>query len=349
PRLPVGFLLGTGDVPQDAEPLEQWVQKHQQSLRLVHEHIRQRSEEYSRRRTSVTMNRNNNQSHEEIRHRQREDEQVGGGVELLEGPLTSAPVLAYADFTKPFILEVDARHDGLGAVLSQEQDGKVWLIAFAIRGLRPTEKNMENSSFIKLELLAVMSQPSPALALRREFPIKKPRLPVGFLLGNGVVPQDAEPLEEWVQKHQQSLRLVHEHVRQRSEDCTRRCNQYHTEQVKDRGFKEGQLVYLRNHVPGQNKIQDYWNLCIYRVVRSPAETGVAYLVAPASEEGPIRHVHRVKPREQGPTSPSSQVSEEDLSGDTIILCLGAEPQEVSEPPQSPTSDTLAFQSMHAPL
>ncbi|KAI4880874.1 hypothetical protein NFI96_009499, partial [Prochilodus magdalenae] len=176
-----------------------------------------------------------------------------------------------------------------------------------------------------------------------------PRLPVDFLLGTGDVPQDAEPLEEWVQKHQQSLRLVHEHVRQRSEDYTRRCNQYHTEQVKDRGFKEGQLVYLRNYVPGRNKIQDYWNPCIYRVVRSPAETGVAYLVAPASEEGSIRHVHRVKPREQGPDSPSSQVSEEDLSGETIILCLGAEPQEVSEPPQSPTSDTLAFQSMHAPL
>lgn len=45
--------------------------------------------------------------------------------EGLKHRLVFAPVLAYADFTRPFILEVDASHSGLGAVLSQEQDGKV--------------------------------------------------------------------------------------------------------------------------------------------------------------------------------------------------------------------------------
>ena len=60
--------------------------------------------------------------------------------------LTSGPVLAYADFTKPFILEVDASHGGPGAVLSEEQDGKVWPVAFASRPLRTTEKSMENYS-----------------------------------------------------------------------------------------------------------------------------------------------------------------------------------------------------------
>lgn len=38
----------------------------------------------------------------------------------LKARLVSAPVLAYANFSLPFILEVDASHDGLGAVLSQE-------------------------------------------------------------------------------------------------------------------------------------------------------------------------------------------------------------------------------------
>lgn len=62
--------------------------------------------------------------------------------EALRTKLTTTPVLAYADFSLPFILEVDASHGGLGAVLSQEQEGKVRLIAYASRGLRPTERNM---------------------------------------------------------------------------------------------------------------------------------------------------------------------------------------------------------------
>lgn len=73
----------------------------------------------------------------------------------LKTRLTTAPVLAYADFSIPFILEVDASYGGLGAVLSQEQGGKVRPIAYASRGLRPTERNMANYSSMKLEFLAL--------------------------------------------------------------------------------------------------------------------------------------------------------------------------------------------------
>uniref|UniRef100_A0AAQ5ZUW2 Reverse transcriptase/retrotransposon-derived protein RNase H-like domain-containing protein n=1 Tax=Amphiprion ocellaris TaxID=80972 RepID=A0AAQ5ZUW2_AMPOC len=73
----------------------------------------------------------------------------------LKAKLVSAPVLAYANFSLPFILEIDASFNGLGAVLSQEQEGKVRPIAYASQGLKPTEKNMSNYSSMKLEFLAL--------------------------------------------------------------------------------------------------------------------------------------------------------------------------------------------------
>ncbi|MCG8044577.1 MAG: RNase H-like domain-containing protein [Candidatus Thiodiazotropha endolucinida] len=59
----------------------------------------------------------------------------------LKEKLSSPPILAYADFSKPFILHTDASTEGLGAVLYQEQDGLERVIAYASRGLRNSEKH----------------------------------------------------------------------------------------------------------------------------------------------------------------------------------------------------------------
>ncbi|KAL0161382.1 hypothetical protein M9458_045107, partial [Cirrhinus mrigala] len=82
-------------------------------------------------------------------------EHCQNSFDTLKEKLTTSPILAYADFSLPFILEVDASHRGLGAVLSQEQEGKVRPIAFASRSLRPTERNPVNYSSMKLEFLAL--------------------------------------------------------------------------------------------------------------------------------------------------------------------------------------------------
>ena len=66
--------------------------------------------------------------------------------------LTSAPVLAFADPSKPYILHTDASCTGLGAVLYQEHEGKKRVVAYASRGLSRSEARY---SAHKLEFLAL--------------------------------------------------------------------------------------------------------------------------------------------------------------------------------------------------
>ena len=76
--------------------------------------------------------------------------------EKLKQALISSPILAYPDYSKPFVLETDASLKGLGAVLSQEDDqGKYRVISFASHALKPFERSMWNYSLAKLESLAL--------------------------------------------------------------------------------------------------------------------------------------------------------------------------------------------------
>lgn len=75
--------------------------------------------------------------------------------QMLKQELLQAPILAYADFTEPFILYKDASNLGLGAVLAQRQDGAERVIAYASRSLHPAERNDANYSSFKLELLVL--------------------------------------------------------------------------------------------------------------------------------------------------------------------------------------------------
>jgi len=74
--------------------------------------------------------------------------------ERLREALTSPPLLAYPDFSKPFILRTDASTYGLGAVLCQDNGDRAGaqVIAYASRTLKPSEKNY---SPYKLEFLAL--------------------------------------------------------------------------------------------------------------------------------------------------------------------------------------------------
>ena len=68
----------------------------------------------------------------------------------------TAPVLGYPDFNREFVLETNPSLQGLGAVLSQQNDsGKLCVIAYASQPLHPSERSMHNYSSAKLELLVL--------------------------------------------------------------------------------------------------------------------------------------------------------------------------------------------------
>ena len=73
--------------------------------------------------------------------------------EVLKQACMHSPVLAFADYTKDFLLKTDALKEGLGAVLSQKQeDGWFHLVAYGSQVLTTHEKNYHST---KLEFLAL--------------------------------------------------------------------------------------------------------------------------------------------------------------------------------------------------
>ena len=73
--------------------------------------------------------------------------------DCLKAACLQAPILAFPDFDKPFLLETDASGKGLGAVLSQKQaDGQYHPIAYASRVMNKTKQRYHSK---KQEFLAL--------------------------------------------------------------------------------------------------------------------------------------------------------------------------------------------------
>ena len=73
--------------------------------------------------------------------------------QVLKQACMNSPVLAFADYTKDFLLKMDTSKKGLGTVLSQKQeDGWFHLVAYGSWTLTAHEKNYHST---KLEFLAL--------------------------------------------------------------------------------------------------------------------------------------------------------------------------------------------------
>ena len=99
--------------------------------------------------------------------------------------LVSPAVMAYPDFELPFVVHCDASEMGLGAVLYQEQEKQLKVIAYASRSLSPAEKNYKLHSG-KLEFLAlkwsVCDKYRPYLLYSNFFTVYSDNNPLSYVL-----------------------------------------------------------------------------------------------------------------------------------------------------------------------
>ena len=81
------------------------------------------------------------------------DEDCETAFLLLKRLCTEAPILTYADYTKPFKVHTNASEVGLGAILYQIKDDRTdKVIAYANHSLKKSERKYHSS---KLEFLAL--------------------------------------------------------------------------------------------------------------------------------------------------------------------------------------------------
>ena len=161
-----------------------------------------------------------------------------------------------------------------------------------------------------------------------------PRLPIDFLLET-YDSAETRSWDEWVCQHQERLKVARDLARKNLGEAAEYRQQHHNQQVRDPGFKVGQLVYLKDHRgQGRKKIQDVWSPVIHQVARVPTEPGGPYTITLADGTGNVRQVHRTEMRatqlEALPsvpevTEPSPQSSHQD-----------------SDPESTGDEDTLAW-------
>ena len=108
----------------------------------------------------------------------------------LKAACLQAPILAFPDFNKPFLLETDASGRGLGAVLSQKQaDGRYHPIAYASHVMNETEQRYHSNKqeFLALKW-AVMQQfheyLSPYGKNRNEFVVRMDNNPLTYIFSS---------------------------------------------------------------------------------------------------------------------------------------------------------------------
>ena len=108
----------------------------------------------------------------------------------LKAACIQAPILAFPDFDKPFLLETDASRRGLGAVLSQKQaDGQYHPIAYASHVMNETEQRYHSNKQEFLTLKRAITEQfheylSPYGKNRNEFVVRIDNNPLTYIFSS---------------------------------------------------------------------------------------------------------------------------------------------------------------------
>ena len=109
--------------------------------------------------------------------------EAGEVVRVLKEKISSAPLLVFPDFNKPFLLETDASKEGLGAVLLQKQDdGRYHPVAFGSRMLTPSEQNYHSSNLEFLMLKWSITEHSKEYLAYASFTVPTDNNPLTYVL-----------------------------------------------------------------------------------------------------------------------------------------------------------------------
>ena len=103
--------------------------------------------------------------------------------EMLKQACMNSLVLAFTDYTKDFLLEIDASKEGLGAVLSQKQeDGWFHLVAYNSQALTMHEKNYHSTKLEFLALKWAVTEHFKEYLLYQPFLVKTDNNPLTYIM-----------------------------------------------------------------------------------------------------------------------------------------------------------------------
>ena len=169
----------------------------------------------------------------------------------LKAACLQAPILAFPDFDKPFLLETDASRKGLGAVLSQKQaDGQYHPITYASCVMNETEQRYHSNKQEFLTLKWVVTEQfheylSPYGKNRNKFVVHTDNNPLTYIFSSANLDAAGQC---WV-AHLTSYNFSLEY--QKSKDNT----------------MANSLSWMKEHLP-EEEVQEYLNKILYPGVKA---------------------------------------------------------------------------------